>query len=326
MKKASRIAIATGLALFLIGFAWSGFNFRNIEDDIQHISQKDHESKRATFEASSIKTVKVTIDNVKVVIRQQADPASKQITVDYFQSDIDKFTVAKQNGALIVSRSRDKQASEHFFCLLRCAGGNAAIVVSVPKTSMFAYELQADNAPIHFENADTLQAESINLVASNGSVRLQHITARGVLDIHNDNGSIAIKDVTTSNRLSLNSSNGSNELTDVQAQAITSITDNGSATLRNVTTNDLSVNTSNASITLDRLVATNTTLTSDNGGIRGSLAGSKDDYGIKIGSDNGSVRLDGASYDSAYVSDNATAAKRLTIQSSNASVDITFER
>jgi DUF4097 and DUF4098 domain-containing protein YvlB len=324
MKKVTRIALAAGLTLSVIGFAWSGFSWRNIEHDIQNISRRDYTDKKATFAAGTVNRIKANVDNVKIVIKQQPDHANKQVSVTYFESDRDKFAAKNVDGTITISRTQDP--GETVFCMFRCAGSqDRPLVVYVPADSVLDYDLSADNAPVHFENSGKLQAKTVRIIASNSSVRLQDIAASGTIDIRNDNGSIEMQNVKTPAKLILSSSNAINTLTDVEAQAINSTTDNGSASLDTVTTTDLKVSTSNAAITLRRVAAIRTTLTSDNGSVEGSLLGAKNDYDIRVENANGSVELDGVRHEWSYTSGDKTAAKSLSVQASNAMVDITFE-
>jgi DUF4097 and DUF4098 domain-containing protein YvlB len=320
MKKVSLIAIATGVAFIFIALIWSGFSWHRIQNDLQHISQKNYTEKQEIFSANTIKRVNVNIDNVQVIIKTQTD--NSHVRVAYFTSEDDKFTIT--NSGDTVSVSRAKAADPHFLCFFRCIGTPGTITVYVPADSIYAYSLTADNAPVSFDNAATLRTQTIHVESSNSSAKLQHIAADGTIDLHSDNGSVQLRYVTATGKLSLTSSNASNELVNVQAPSIDSQADNGSTSLDTVTATDLTAHTSNASITLTRLAAKHSTLTSDNGSVHGSLVGSKDDFAIKIGSSNGSIQLDGTKYDGAYFSGGNNAAQSLSVQSSNSSIKLTF--
>lgn len=324
MKKASRITLIAGMAIALIGFAWSGFSWSSVQNDVRQIGRQGYTEKHKTFDARNIERIKVNIDNVKVVVKLQPSRASTDVTVDYFESDTDSFTLAAADNTLSLTRAQKQH--ETFMCFFRCASTPAAITVYVPRASVFAYDLQADNAPVHFENTDTIQATTVHVGASNSRVQLQRLTARGDVTINNDNGSIRLRDISSSGRLRLGSSNASNMLSNVRATSITSTTDNGSATLDSIETGELTVSASNASINLDRIAATRSNFTSDNGSVQGSMLGAKDDYSIKMSSDNGSIEVNGARYDGSYFAGTDNAPKSLAVQSSNASIRMTFER
>ena len=320
MKKSSRFAIITGLVLILVALAWSGFSWQRIQDDTQRISQKDYKEKQTTFTAGATERIHVNVDNVRIVVKTHSD--SSTIRVVYFTSENDAFAVT--NSDKTVSVTRTKEADPHFMCFFRCIGTPGTITVYVPAGSKYAYDLTAENAPVTFDNTKTLSVQSMRIESSNSSIEMRRLLASGDVELQSDNGSIKLLDVEITGKLHLTSSNASNELTRVTAASINSQTDNGSASLDSVTTKDLTVGISNASIKLHRLDAQHSTLNSDNGSVECSLIGSKDDYSIKIGSDNGSIKLDGAEYNGSYFSDGNKNSKSISAQSSNASVTLTF--
>lgn len=320
MKKTSLYAIAAGLVLIFVALAWSGFSSQRIQNDMQHISQKNYTKKQTRLSASGITRLHVNIDNVRIVIKTQSD--DKHVRVDYFASEDDAFAVTSSGGTVSVTRT--KEADPHFLCFFRCIGTPGTITVYVPASSNYAYDLTADNAPVTFDNTDIIRTQSVRIASSNSSVEAQRLSTSGDMDLQSDNGSIKLWDVDATGRLRLISSNASNELVRVKAANISSQSDNGSASLDAVTTGDLTASSSNASIKLNRVIAQQIILTSDNGSVQGSLVGSKDDYAIRIGSDNGSIKLDGTEYNGSYFSDGNKSGKRLSVESSNASVTITF--
>ncbi|HSX34432.1 MAG TPA: DUF4097 family beta strand repeat-containing protein [Candidatus Saccharimonadales bacterium] len=321
MKKASLLALAAGFGLILIALTLSGFSAQRISNDVKAINQKDLTVRQGTFDARGIQQVKTDVNDVKVVIKTQTD--TSRVTVDYFETNADKFVVTHSGDTLSVGRKPGSQ-KHHFICFFRCISNPYSITIRVPANSVYAYNLMANNAPVAFENGGTLQTQAIHIVSSNSNVDMQRLAAAGTVYAQSDNGSIRLHDVTSSGTLTLESSNASNELVNVQAPAINSTTDNGSVLLHAVTTVNLTAHSSNASITLDRLTADHATLTSDNGSVEGSIIGAKEAYDLGITSDNGSITVDNTSYGESYRTEQNSRGKSVKITASNAAVNVNF--
>jgi hypothetical protein len=322
MKKVSRIAIAIGAVLVLIGFVWSGFSPRHIWNDVDMIGQKHYTPLHASFDAAPVQSIDTDLGNIQ--IRVAADAGSAHVTVDYFKTQTEQFKVTDTGGAVSVTRAGSEPSQ--FMCLFRCIGTPHTITIHVPAASAYAYRLTADNASVNFTNSATLQAQSIRVESSNSTVQVANIAAHGAVTLRSSNGNIRLRGLTTDGILTLDSSNGTNQLTNVTAPAIHATALNGGDTLAAVTTKNLNVRASNATVSLSQLHADHTTITSDNGGVKGSLAGPKDNYSIKVQSSNGSIHLNGASYDGSYFSGNDSAPKSLSVSASNGGVDLTFDK
>jgi DUF4097 and DUF4098 domain-containing protein YvlB len=321
MKKLLRNATIAGAALVFSGFALSGFSFTNIQHDLHEISRQPLAQKQATFDADSVKKIRVDIDNVKVTVKTET--GIDRVTVDYYETKTDKFSVNNSNGT--VSLWRAEPARDNFICFYRCMDSGTAITVTVPTDSIYAYDLTAANAPVTIENDTSLQADTVRIASSNSTVRLENIVADKTIRLQSNNGNIRMNTVSTGGNLTLESNNGTNHLVEVKAAKIDSRADNGNMMLERVTANEVTAVASNGTIRLDRLNTNKAMFTSDNGNVRGSLDGSKEDYRIRLTSDNGSIRVNNTEHNGTYLSDNA-AAKQLTVQSSNGTVDITFEQ
>lgn len=319
MKKLSRIALISGLGCVLVAFAWSGFSWQRIQADTQTISKKDYVTKRVDVSAAGIQRIATDLDDVSVELQTHA---SDRITVEYFETKANKFSVVDADGAVRISQQEGE--SGQFYCLFRCIGTPSTITVTVPAKSAYAYDLSAGNGHVRFKQDALLQTQSLRIVSSNSNVELQDIKANGAVRLQSDNGNIRLSTVEVDGELRLRSSNGRHELADVKATAIDSRSDNGNTEFDRVTTGTLTAHNSNGRITLVELDALRSTFTSDNGGVEGSLAGAKELYDIKARSSNGSLRINGETHDGAYFSDAANSPRKVTITSSNATVDVTF--
>lgn len=115
--------------------------------------------------------------------------------------------------------------------------------------------------------------------------------------------------------LTVKTSNGAIELDNVHAANISVKFSNGIIHAANTAAQSgLSLRTSNGKISVEGIAATTIDLNTSNGAIKGTVRGKKEDYKIRSDTSNGSSNL----------SDTDTGSKRLTVKTSNGSIEIGF--
>jgi DUF4097 and DUF4098 domain-containing protein YvlB len=318
MKKSSLYGIAIGVTLFVVGLAWTGFNWRRIHHDFQQIGQKGYTSKQTTLSAIAITHIHVDVDDVPIIVKTQPD--STTVRVAYFSKN-DKFAVTSSNGTISVARATPKKT--HFMCLFACNNTTYNITLYVPASSDYAYDLTVNNEAVAFQNTGTLHTENVSIASNNSTVKLQQLITNGDITVGSSNGSIALQDIQATGTLKLTGSYSDNNLKNVQAKTITDRSDNGSISFDTVTADTVNVHADNGTITLNQLAVTNGTFTSDYGSITGTVQGSKNDYTLKANSSNGSITIDGTAYGTSYRSGN-NAKKILTVQAPNGTISLNF--
>ena len=160
-----------------------------------------------------------------------------------------------------------------------------------------------------------LEAE-LFVETDNGSITVEEVDLRGDAEFSSDNGAISVKDSRVG-ELTLDSDNGKLEAANVQCASLEAEADNGRVTLSDISAEtSLYAKTSNGAITVDNVSAgKRVELRSSNGSIRGTLAGSGDDYRIESKTTNGANNLP---------NDWGKGDILLTIETTNGAIDIQF--
>jgi DUF4097 and DUF4098 domain-containing protein YvlB len=132
------------------------------------------------------------------------------------------------------------------------------------------------------------------------------------------NASITLTEV-SAKRLEASSSNGSITLDGVKAAAdVKATTSNAKVKARGVTAPQaLTLKTSNASIHVEDVTSREISLTTSNGSVKGSLPGSLREYTVQSATSNGRNNLP---------SKMGGGDKQLLVRTSNASIDLRFEK
>ena len=157
--------------------------------------------------------------------------------------------------------------------------------------------------------------DSISVVTKNGAVESEIPLTVGAFRAESKNGAFEIEHLTVQGDMTLSTSNGAIELEDVHASAVDAKTSNGKITAQDVAAETrLFLRTSNGRIEVQNILSADIDLHTSNGAIRGNIAGKREDYRISADTSNGSNNL----------SDSSTGEKKLTVKTSNGSIELFF--
>ena len=213
----------------------------------------------------------------------------------------------------------------------RLATTNGTLRVSDITADTFI--LSTTNAGVHL---DRLQGAALFVTSTNGSIHLADLAMTGELtacttnaslqadrveaaagQFNTTNGSLALRNGSFSGTVSAGTTNASLKTDAVEAPEADFTTQSGSVRLENSRfAARVSVRTTNAGIRVEQLASPDIRLSSTNGSIKGTIAGSQQDYSIVTNTTNGS-----ASPSSVI---NKQAPGQLNATTSNSSITLTF--
>lgn len=161
-----------------------------------------------------------------------------------------------------------------------------------------------------------MQAE---LSTTNGGIRISEISKPEMVKVHTTNGGITCNDVRASH-VELISSNASVKCEDTKVQTICMESTNGALRLKDVQADEkLVAHTTNGSIHFEEIDAKDIQLKTSNASIKGTLRGKGTEYAIESGTSNGKNSLP------SKWNQSDSAAKRLSVHTSNANIKVAFE-
>ncbi len=161
-----------------------------------------------------------------------------------------------------------------------------------------------------------MQAE---VSTTNGGIRISEISKPEMVKAHTTNGGITCNDVRASH-VELISSNASVKCEDTKVQTICMESTNGALRLKDVQADEkLVAHTTNGSIHFEEIDAKDIQLKTSNASIKGTLRGKGTEYAIESGTSNGKNSLP------SKWNQSDSAAKRLSVHTSNANIKVAFE-
>ena len=161
-----------------------------------------------------------------------------------------------------------------------------------------------------------MQAE---VSTTNGGIRISEISQPKSVKAHTTNGGITCNDV-RAGHVELISSNASVKCEDTKVQTIYMESTNGGLRLKDVQAEEkLAAHTTNGSIHFEEIDARDIQLKTSNASIKGTLRGKSTEYAIESGTSNGKNSLP------SKWNQGDSAAKRLSVHTSNANIKVAFE-
>ena len=253
----------------------------------------EYEKMDYTMEAAGIQGIKIKARNMPVeVLVSGAD----DVTIHFYTSDKDPYEVSLNKGQLTLEYKRDDLTAITNWLF----GGLNAVNKADVKVNVLV--------PAEYSGR-------IRLDTSNASVKVSGLTKADDLDINTSNGAIALSDVLAS-RISARTSNGAVTLDKVTASGAVDVSSsNGALTAKEVNAAEkLRMETSNGRIVVDHVASSDILFESSNGAISGGVEGKRADYTVSSRTSNGDNIL----------GDGGFGARKLTVNTSNGSIDIRF--
>lgn len=244
-------------------------------DGSDYSSDSGTKRRKLQAKAETVRELQIHDRNNKIELRPSADG---QLTVAWTESKYNQYDITAENGVLTVTY-RAPGVLERIFNAMR----REPLVVCIPAGYPGTVTASTTNGAVE---AEALQlAGSLGLQATNGSVKLEHLTA-DQLAASSTNGAIKAEHLQVQ-ELRLRTTNAKLKLEHVHVSAANLGTTNAKIDLEDVQADTLVAGTSNSAISVDRIDAQRIKLSSSNGSISGRLAGSAADYTISSGTSNG---------------------------------------
>lgn len=309
--------LLAGAALFLVGLALEGW-------DVGALTSLRYEQRSYTAQ-DEIHSVHIRFRNAQV--RVEADEGAERVTLSYpVRVDSEgetavPVTVTEENGTLTVTGEEDRfpffqwgfvQTTPEAVLTLT-AGDYTEIAVVSSNGSLLADTVRAASLSLQTDNgsvtAREVCADDFSLRTSNGDIELQRAECKSITAETNA-GSITADGVTVSGALALSSDLGDIRMKDIAAGSLSSETEAGALTLEGADIageadlqTDLGeirvrgARAASAALTTDlgavdaEIDAREVRLTSSAGEIRAALAGTKEDYTIRVQTGLGSCNV-----------------------------------
>lgn len=309
--------LLAGAALFLVGLALEGW-------DVGALTSLRYEQRSYTA-AGEIHTLSLRLENARV--RVEVEEGAERVTLSYpVRVDSEgetavPVTVTEENGTLTVTGEEDRfpffqwgfvQTTPEAVLTLP-AGDYTEIAVVSSNGSLLADTVRAASLSLQTDNgsvtAREVCADDFSLRTSNGDIELQRAECKSITAETNA-GSITADGVTVSGALALSSDLGDIRMKDIAAGSLSSETEAGALTLEGADIageadlqTDLGeirvrgARAASAALTTDlgtvdaEIDAREVRLTSSAGEIRAALAGTKEDYTIRVQTGLGSCNV-----------------------------------
>ena len=301
---AAGAALALGLLILLMILIIAGFDFGKLS------SVPAKEQKNYTAGSADLKSIIISDTDNSVRI---AEGDGDKIEVVYYENSLEYYEINESNGALSI-KARNNKKWYDYVGVLNFQVQNTTLLVMVPK--------------------DVL--EKLDIKTSNGSVTVESVSPARLLNIYTDNGKIAVTNINSQAGIVLTTSNGPLTLENINAAYIKGKTTNGNVKAENIacktfaglsSTNakidadvikcgeSISLTSTNGRIRVGGLSANEINLKTSNASITGSVSGSIKDYIIRSKTTNADNKLQNLDLGS----------KKLTVNTSNGKIDISFE-
>jgi DUF4097 and DUF4098 domain-containing protein YvlB len=170
---ASLVLVATALLILqLSGVSWWS--------KLQHSDPSKIQAQTKTISPSGLHQITVDVNNDQLQIKPAHDD---QITVDYYTSEHTEFKIDANNGELAIRQQHRDNITPNM-----SSSVPPPVVVHVPASSQFAYNLHTSNGRI--EAAD-IAADQLRADTSNADISLHRLQIANNLVANTANGSIA---------------------------------------------------------------------------------------------------------------------------------------
>lgn len=306
------------LAIFLIGVGFVAFFSILSEEPIWGLSNEDtYTLRELSYDAEDFSGFDFNFDNRDIIVRESE---TEDIFIKFYESERDDFIVTDTESTLKIVN--DIEWYNRIFMGWTFLGNDEYydVYVYLPTTEVYDIDFDTSNGTFNVLELDNL--DEVTFKTSNGRIELENVTARS-LDLDSSNGGVVLTDVTVSEGIDAYTSNGKFILTDVTASTKIKLkTSNGKVTLTNVTANEINADTSNSSIVADNVIFDVLTLDTSNGSVTVTIQGQKEDFEVNMSSSNGDLNYDGIEVSQELF--NEGASKRITLDSSNGDITITF--
>lgn len=292
MSLPTRIALSIAVACIIGGLALFATSLTMVDGDLASLGRRvAYEEKTYTVQGATVSAI--TLRDTNTAVQMVASP-DDQIRLTYLESEWDFYDIdLSSSGVLTIAYRDNRPWFERIFDFSFTRSD--ATVLAVPAAYLGAVSLATSNARISTNDVD-LQGE-LTLRTSNGRIQLDGLRLVGQLRITTSNGPV--------------------ELRQVEAETISTQTNNGAVTATEVRAGtELVLRTSNGRLTVSSITAGRVIeLRTSNGRIEGTIDDTMDAFSISSRASNARNNLPES---------RAGGPKELRVSTSNGRIDLRF--
>ena len=202
----------------------------------------------------------------------------------------------------------------------QCSVDGGKLVIKQP--SVFRVHLGLEKEQYYkLTVSDDAGVLDVNLDSTSGSIFIDTVDVSGKLEI--TSGNIAMKGINT-DKLDLHATSGSIDASDVQTKEVKLHYTSGDVKFNNFVTDKLTVDMTSGDFICDEITFNDADLTATSGNIRIKATGSQDDYGYKLDTTSGTIRIGDMVVTDKFRS-GAEKDKQVEVDITSCSMDLIFE-
>src|SRR5574344_1229339 len=156
------ICMAIGAAVFIIGFAASGFNFKSLSTD-------NYDKKEQTF-SSDIKAIEIDESDTNINIGKSND---NDIHITYFDNKDEKYDIS-EGDTLKIKKLSSRKITFSFSTQI------TYLNINIPEKCRASVKVDSDNSNIKAENINT---KSFKISVDDGNISINNLNADESTDI-----------------------------------------------------------------------------------------------------------------------------------------------
>ena len=222
--KLAGLFIVIGIVVALVGFAVSGFDFRNL-------SSNTYETHYAYFTtAKKIDRLVLDFDttNITVEYTPDADKISVTYETQHTKSGdaLTKVIEKNENGVISFTEERSWRAGINFFDFHEMKAS-----VTLPEDFATELDIETDTGDILIKGAKV--DSRVKLSTDTGNIKIEN-SAFSDISVEVDTGDVFIKDTTLSGAFRLEADTGDTALSGFEAGSVSITADTGDVSLKNV--------------------------------------------------------------------------------------------
>lgn len=285
--KLAGLFIVIGIVVALVGFAVSGFDFRNL-------SSNTYETHYAYFTtAKKIDRIVLDFDttNITVEYTPDADKISVTYETQHTKSGdaLTKVIEKNENGVISFTEERSWRAGINFFDFHEMKAS-----VTLPEDFATELDIETDTGDILIKGAKV--DSRVKLSTDTGNIKIEN-SAFSDISVEVDTGDVFIKDITLSGAFRLEADTGDTALSGLEANSVSLSADTGDVSLKNVrSSTGIDVETDTGDVELNgSIFAKSVGIETDTGDVDGEEATvDAESVAIRTSTGDAEMRLAGA--------------------------------
>ncbi len=288
------LCMAIGAAVFLIGFAASGFKFDKLSSD-------KYDNKTMTVSGNT-KEIQISENDTNINISKSDD---NDIHISYFENKNEKYNISDGETLKIKKHSSRKITF----------GINTQIIsldIQIPEKCNASIKIDSNNGNITTKD---ISPSSCSISVNDGNINMDNCSVDGKTDISTDSGNLRFSGSKFNGDFKIKTEDGNVTTQNCEYKEKTDLkTDCGNVTFKDVAcASELSIKTSDGNVdtsdgeykgktkiktdcgnvTVDKITCdSDLTITTGDGNVRGTINGKSDDFNIISNTKDGNNNLD----------------------------------